>query len=81
MKLIYQVDDKPTSPCDNVVRVAIWAHGNVAQRRVRAQRARPGDGDDVVFIERFSAGNHHHGGGIQHVAGAQGAFFRGFHIV
>ena len=57
--------------------MAFLADGNVAHGRVRANRARPANGDDIIVFLAVAAGDHHGGQGVN-----QGAGFEGdFHIV
>ena len=54
--------------------MAFLSDGDVAHRRVGANRSRPADGDDIVVFLAVAAGDHHGGQGVNHRSGFEGDF-------
>ena len=65
---IGEVDDKLHVPLDDVGRVSLRTHRDVAHRRIGADGSRPRYGDDVILLLRSAARNHYGGEGVYHRA-------------
>ena len=57
------------------------AYRDIAHRWVGAEGAGPGHRDDIVFVGGFAAADHHHRGGIEHIAGLHLNFGGCIHFV
>ena len=61
--------------------MAFLADGDVAHRRVGANRSRPADGDDIVVFLAVATSDHHGGQGINQGSGFEGDFHRIYFFV